>query len=57
MREAGGLPAVAIGGIRAKDVRPVFEAGAAGVAVIGAVVSADDPEIAARELRQEVAGV
>ena len=52
VREAGGLPAVAIGGVTAADVAAVRAAGGAGVAVIGAVVGAADPEAAARELSE-----
>jgi thiamine-phosphate pyrophosphorylase len=45
------IPVVAIGGITAANAGPVVEAGAAGVAVISAVVGAADPEDAARRLR------
>ena len=45
------LPWFAIGGIDASNVRDVVEAGAARVAVVRAIVEADDPERAARELR------
>jgi thiamine-phosphate pyrophosphorylase len=48
---AGGLPAVAIGGITAKDIPELLAAGAAGVAVTGAVLGANDAEAATRELR------
>lgn len=48
---AGALPAVAIGGVTAADVRALIAAGAAGVAVIGAVLQAADPEAATRTLR------
>ena len=51
---AAGLPAVAIGGITVNDVRALMAAGAAGVAVIGAVSGARDPEVAAHELREAV---
>ncbi len=51
---APGVPAVAIGGIGAGNVESVMEAGAAGVAVIGAVMGAPDPEAAARELRRRI---
>ncbi len=47
---AGGLPAVAIGGITAKDVPELLAAGAAGIAVSGAVLGAEDAEAATREL-------
>ncbi len=44
------LPLIAIGGIDAKHARSVAEAGATGVAVIGALAAAEAPEVAAREL-------
>ncbi|MFW6084525.1 MAG: thiamine phosphate synthase [Gemmatimonadota bacterium] len=44
------LPVVAIGGITAARAREVREAGAAGVAVVRAVWSADDPVEAAADL-------
>jgi thiamine-phosphate pyrophosphorylase len=43
-----GLPVIGIGGITAANTSPIMRAGAAGVAVIGAVLSAADPEAAAR---------
>ena len=45
------VPVIGIGGITAGNAASVVAAGAAGVAVIGAVLGADDPEIAARSLR------
>lgn len=45
-------PVLAIGGIRAANAGAVIEAGASGVAVISAIMSAEDPEAAARELKQ-----
>ena len=48
------LPIVAIGGLTAATAGEAVRAGASGVAVISAVVSAADPELAARELRQAV---
>ncbi|MGZ4148111.1 MAG: thiamine phosphate synthase [Actinomycetota bacterium] len=47
---ATSLPVVGIGGIDATNAWEVFEAGAAGVAVISAVARADDPIRAARSL-------
>lgn len=44
------IPAVGIGGITIENARPLLEAGAAGIAVISAVMRADDPEAAARAL-------
>jgi thiamine-phosphate pyrophosphorylase len=45
------IPVVAIGGISAQNAAAMKEAGAAGVAVVSAIVSAVDPEAAARTLR------
>jgi thiamine-phosphate pyrophosphorylase len=45
-----GLPLIGIGGVTARNARSIKDAGAAGVAVIGAVLSAGNPESAAREL-------
>jgi thiamine-phosphate pyrophosphorylase len=44
------IPVVGIGGIAIGNARAVVESGAAGVAVISAVMRADDPESATREL-------
>jgi thiamine-phosphate pyrophosphorylase len=48
------LPVVGIGGIDLGNARDVLAAGAAGIAVIGAVATADDPTGAIRELRSLV---
>ncbi len=53
---AVSIPVVAIGGITLENAGAVIQAGAAGVAVISAIVSAPDPEAAARRLR-EIANV
>ena len=45
-----GRPAIAIGGLSAESAAQVMAAGGAGVAVINAIFSADDPESAARSL-------
>ncbi|HEX6371515.1 MAG TPA: thiamine phosphate synthase [Longimicrobium sp.] len=47
---AVGIPVVGIGGITVDNAPPVLHAGAAGVAVIGAVMRAADPQAAARAL-------
>ena len=51
---AGDIPAVGIGGIDVALARGARAAGAAGVAVIGAVLGAPDPEAATRALREAV---
>jgi thiamine-phosphate diphosphorylase len=51
---ATALPVVGIGGIDIANARDVLAAGAAGIAVIGAVATADDPIVAVRELRSHV---
>lgn len=48
------LPAVAIGGIEAANVRQAMLAGARGVASISAIFGGDEPEAAARALRVAV---
>ena len=50
IRKTVSLPVVAIGGINKTNIGAVLGSGAAAIAVISAVVSADDPEQAAREL-------
>jgi len=47
-RAPEGVPVIGIGGITAPNASSVMRAGAAGVAVIGAVLGAADPEAAAR---------
>ncbi len=54
VRAAGALPAVAIGGVGAADARALREAGADGLAAIGAVLGAPDPEAAVRALREAI---
>jgi thiamine-phosphate pyrophosphorylase len=51
LRSATRLPLVAIGGITAANAASVLAAGADGIAVVSAIMSAPDPEAAARELR------
>jgi len=43
---------IAIGGINSSNAAEVIEAGADGIAVVSAICSAPDPELAARSLRQ-----
>jgi len=48
----GETPLIAIGGINAANAGEVIRAGADGVAVASAVISADDPGSATRELKE-----
>ena len=45
-------PVMAIGGIDSRNAVSVIEAGARGVAVVSAILGADDPEWAARKLKR-----
>jgi thiamine-phosphate pyrophosphorylase len=54
LRSLTSLPLVGIGGIDARRAREVIEAGADGVAVVSAILTAPDPEEAAHELRTAV---
>ncbi|MFQ5857692.1 MAG: thiamine phosphate synthase [Anaerolineae bacterium] len=45
------IPTIGIGGITIENATQVIRAGAAGVAVLSAIIGADDPEGAARRLR------
>lgn len=51
IRAATTLPLVAIGGIHAGNARQVLDAGVDGLAVVSALLTAPDPEHAARQLR------
>jgi thiamine-phosphate pyrophosphorylase len=53
---AGGLAAVAIGGISADRAADVAATGVDGVCVVSAVCTAADPAAAARRLRSQIAG-
>jgi len=50
VEQAAPVPVLALGGVVAPRVAEVRAAGVAGIACIGAVLDADDPEVAAREL-------
>ncbi|MZP30385.1 thiamine phosphate synthase [Heliobacterium undosum] len=52
---AVSIPVVGIGGLHAGNAASVVAAGGRGVAVVSAIMGADDPEQAARELAGEVA--
>ena len=54
VRDAVGIPVVAVGGIDTTNAAAVIAAGADGIAVIGAIMDADDVRQAARELRQVI---
>lgn len=47
---AAPVPVVAIGGVKAEHIEPVRAAGAAGIAVVSAIMAAEDPALAAREM-------
>jgi thiamine-phosphate pyrophosphorylase len=46
------LPVIAIGGINADNVAEVAATGASGIAVVSAIVAAEDPRTAAKRLRE-----
>lgn len=48
------IPVIAIGGINPVDLPSVVAHGAAGIAVVSAVLGAEDPARATRELRQQL---
>jgi len=54
MRKSVKIPLVGIGGLNKKNAGEVIKNGADGVAVVSAIVAADDPEKAARELSKIV---
>ncbi len=54
LAHAVAVPVIAIGGVKAGNAGALIRAGAAGVAVVSAIVAADDPEQAARTLRTAV---
>jgi thiamine-phosphate pyrophosphorylase len=54
LKAAVKVPVIAIGGVNSGNVRDVVSAGADGVAVISAVLGAEDVETAARSMREVV---
>ncbi|MCO5060571.1 MAG: thiamine phosphate synthase [Kiritimatiellae bacterium] len=54
LRAAVRIPLVAIGGIHAENAADVIRAGADGIAVVSALVSAEDPYESALELRRAI---
>lgn len=45
-------PVMAIGGLKPDNSAPVLAAGADGLAVVSAIIAADEPEVVARQFRQ-----
>ena len=56
IRKAVRLPLVGIGGLNRDNAAEVVRSGADGIAVVSAIVAADDPEVAARELKDVIDG-
>ncbi len=56
LRRLTAKPALAIGGVKPEDVPMLVEEGATGVAVVSAIMAADDPEAAARAFAEAWAG-
>ena len=54
IREAVNIPLVGIGGLNLENSADVIRNGGDGIAVVSAIVAADDPEAAARNLRQTI---
>ena len=54
IREAVNIPLVGIGGLNLNNSADVIRSGGNGIAVVSAIVAADDPEAAARNLRQSI---
>ena len=52
-----GVPVIGIGGVTGGNAAAAIETGAAGVAVVSAILGANDPETAARSLRRAVDSV
>jgi thiamine-phosphate pyrophosphorylase len=48
LRQQTSKPVLAIGGLKADNSAPVIAAGANGLAVVSAIIAADDPESASR---------
>ncbi|HWJ75375.1 MAG TPA: thiamine phosphate synthase [Kaistia sp.] len=51
---ASPVPVVAIGGVKQEHVEPVLAAGAAGVAIVSAIMAADDPAAAAADFSDRI---
>lgn len=55
IQAAAGLPVVAIGGLKPEHVEPTLAAGADGLAVVSAIMAAEDPARAARDFTDRIA--
>jgi thiamine-phosphate pyrophosphorylase len=51
------IPVFALGGITREKVRTVLDKGAHGIALISAILAANDPERTAREMLEEIDGI
>lgn len=49
-------PSVGIGGINISNAADIIQAGANGIAVVSAIMSAEDPQRAAEELKKQIVG-
>jgi thiamine-phosphate pyrophosphorylase len=54
IRKAVGIPLVGIGGLNLENAASVIDSGADGIAVVSAIVSDDDPQLAAQQLRTAI---
>ena len=54
IRDAVSLPLVGIGGVKTENAAKIIRAGADGVAVVSAIVSAPCPQSAAKALKQQI---
>jgi thiamine-phosphate diphosphorylase len=52
--QLAGIPIIGIGGISPANAAAVIDAGAVGVAVVGAILRADDPRLATAKLRRVI---
>lgn len=55
IKQAAGLPVVAIGGLKPEHVGPTLAAGADGLAIVSAIIAAEDPAAAARDFATRIA--
>jgi thiamine-phosphate pyrophosphorylase len=55
IRQAVSLPLVGIGGLHSGNAAEIIRNGANGVAVVSAIVAAEDPMQAARDLKSVIA--